>query len=55
MTADVWTWSTGWIDVSIVGLAVVAIQGPVVAERTAHKLARSWRTDRARSAKKHAG
>jgi hypothetical protein len=38
MTTDVWTWSTGWIDVSIAGLALVALQGPLVAERTAHKL-----------------
>jgi Predicted integral membrane protein (DUF2269) len=38
MTQDVWTWSTRWIDVSIAGLVVIAIQGPVVAERTAHKL-----------------
>src|SRR3954470_6156470 len=38
MTSDLWTWSTGWIDVSIVGLAVVAIQGPFIAERTGHKL-----------------
>src|SRR5262249_47083519 len=38
MTSDVWTWSTGWIDVSIVGLAVVALQGPLIAERTGHKL-----------------
>jgi len=38
MTSDIWTWDTGWIYVSIIGLAVVAIQGPFVAERTAHKL-----------------
>jgi hypothetical protein len=38
MTTDVWTWSTGWIDVSIAGLALVALQGPLIAERTAHKL-----------------
>ena len=38
MTSDIWTWSTGWIDVSIAGLALVAVQGPLVAERTAHKL-----------------
>ena len=38
MTSDVWSWSTGWIDVSIVGLALVALQGPLVAERTAKKL-----------------
>ena len=38
MTSHFWTWSTGWIDVSIVGLAVVAIQGPLVGGRAAHKL-----------------
>jgi hypothetical protein len=38
MTSDLWTWSTGWIDVSVAGLAVVALQGPLVADRTAHKL-----------------
>jgi hypothetical protein len=38
MTSDLWSWSTGWITVSIVGLAIVALQGPLVAERTAHKL-----------------
>jgi hypothetical protein len=38
MTADVWTWSTRWIDVSIAGLVVLTLQGPLVAERTAKKL-----------------
>ena len=38
MTSDLWSWSTGWILVSIVGLAVVALQGPLIAERTGHKL-----------------
>ena len=38
MTSDIWTWDTGWIYVSIVGLVVVTLQGPIVAERTAHKL-----------------
>jgi hypothetical protein len=38
MTSDLWTWSTGWIYMSIVGLAVVALQGPLIAERTSHKL-----------------
>jgi hypothetical protein len=38
MTSDIWTWDTGWIAVSIGGLAVVTLQGPLVAERTAHKL-----------------
>jgi len=38
MTTDVWTWSTRWIDVSIAGLVLLALQGPLVAERTAKKL-----------------
>ena len=38
LTSDLWTWSTGWIDVSIAGLALVALQGPLLGERTAHKL-----------------
>ena len=38
MTSDLWSWSTGWIVVSIVGLVVVAVQGPLIAERTGHKL-----------------
>jgi hypothetical protein len=41
MTTDVWTWSTGWIDVSIAGLVVLALQGPLIAERTAKKLERA--------------
>ena len=38
MTSDVWTWNTRWIDVSIAGLVLLALQGPLVAERTAKKL-----------------
>jgi hypothetical protein len=38
MTSDVWTWSTHWIDVSIVGLAIVALQGSIVAGRRADLL-----------------
>src|SRR5256885_9063806 len=38
MTSDVWTWSTGWIVVSIVGLALVAVQGPLVAGPQAQAL-----------------
>jgi hypothetical protein len=38
MTSDLWTWGTGWIDVGIVGLAVVALQGPLIAERGSHQL-----------------
>ena len=41
MTSDVGTWSTRWIDVSIAGLVILALQGPLVAERTAHKLKRA--------------
>ena len=38
MTSDFWTWGTGWIDVSIAGLAVIALQGPLVGGRSGHKL-----------------
>ena len=38
MTSDVWTWSTGWIEVSIAGLVLVAVQGPLWGGRTAKKL-----------------
>jgi hypothetical protein len=38
MTSDVWTWSTGWIDVSIAALVLIAIQGGGVASRRAHAL-----------------
>jgi Predicted integral membrane protein (DUF2269) len=38
MTSDVWTWSTSWIQVSIVGLVLVALQGPLLAGRRAHAL-----------------
>jgi hypothetical protein len=38
MTSSQWSWGTRWIDVAIAGLVVLAVQGPVVAERTAKKL-----------------
>jgi len=38
MTSDVWTWGTGWIWVGIAALVVLAIQGPVIAERSGKKL-----------------
>lgn len=38
MTSDVWTWDTGWIDVGIVALVVLAVGGAGVAGRRAHKL-----------------
>jgi hypothetical protein len=31
MTSDSWTWSTGWIDVSIAAVVLVSLQGPIVA------------------------
>lgn len=38
MTSDQWTWSTGWIDVAIVALVVLGVQGGGVAERTGKAL-----------------
>jgi hypothetical protein len=31
LTADRWTWSTPWIDVSVAALVLVTLQGPLVA------------------------
>ena len=39
LTSDLWTWDTRWIDVSIAGLVVIALQGPVIAGRRAKALA----------------
>jgi hypothetical protein len=39
MTSDLWTWSTGWIDVAIAALVVVAAQGVLIAGRRAKSLA----------------
>jgi hypothetical protein len=38
MTSDVWTWDTGWIIVGIVALVVLALQGPLLAERSGKKV-----------------
>ena len=38
MTSHLWTWSTGWIDVSIAGLVVLAVQGPLVGGRAGKRL-----------------
>jgi hypothetical protein len=43
MTSDVWTWDTGWIDVSIGVLVVLALQGPLLAERSAKKVEHALR------------
>jgi hypothetical protein len=41
MTSHSWTWSTGWIDVSIAGLVLVALQGPLMGGRAGKKLERA--------------
>ena len=38
MTHKLWTWSTPWIVLALVGLALLFVQGAGIAERTAHKL-----------------
>ena len=38
MTSQLWTWSTSWIVLPIVGLAVISLQGPLVAGRRGHAL-----------------
>jgi hypothetical protein len=39
MTSKFWTWNTGWIDVAIAGLVIIAVQGAGIAARRAHALA----------------
>lgn len=36
MTSDVWSWGDSWIVLPIVGLAVLSVQGPLVAGRRGH-------------------
>jgi hypothetical protein len=43
MTSHLWTWSTGWIDVSIAGLVLLGLQGPLVGGRTGKKLEHALR------------
>ena len=38
MTSQFWTWNTSWIVIPIVGLAVLSLQGPLVAGRRGHAL-----------------
>jgi len=38
---DIWTWDTGWIEVGIGALVVLAIQGPLLAERSGKKVAQA--------------
>lgn len=41
MTSDIWTWDTGWIQVGIGALVVLAVQGPLLAERSGKKVAQA--------------
>ena len=45
MTSDVWTWGTGWIDVAIAGLVVLAVQGGGVAAKRGHMVAEALRSN----------
>ena len=38
MTSNLWTWSTGWIEVGIAALVVLGAQGGGIAEHTAKRL-----------------
>ena len=40
-----WTMKTPWVDVAIVALVVLAVQGGGIAERTAHKLQAAMRAN----------
>ena len=62
MTSDVWSWSTGWILVSLFGLILVALQGPLVGGRAGKQLERALHAngpgplgDEARRATRHPG
>ena len=62
MTSDIWTWSTGWIDVSIAGLVLLALQGPLVGGRSGKLLKQTLQEngpgplgDRARRMTRHPG
>lgn len=41
LTSHLWSWGTGWIDVSIAGLALLALQGPLLGERMGKRLERA--------------
>ena len=38
MTSHLWNWSTPWIVTGIVGLAILALQGPLVAGKRGHEV-----------------
>ena len=43
MANEVWMWDTGWVDVGIVSLAIIAIQGLLVAKGRAKLLEKALR------------
>ncbi|HEX9351762.1 MAG TPA: hypothetical protein VF877_10870 [Gaiellaceae bacterium] len=43
MTNEVWMWDTGWVDVGIVSLTIIAIQGLLVAKGRAKVLQKALR------------
>jgi hypothetical protein len=45
MTSHSWTWSTAWIDIAIVVLVLLFVQGAGVAERTGKKLGEALRAN----------
>jgi hypothetical protein len=45
MTSHLWTWNTGWIDVGIAGLVILALQGPLIGERAGKKLEQALHTN----------
>ena len=54
MTADVWTWGTDWIVVGIAALVVLAVQGPLLGERSGKKLEQALRSNGPGSLGEHA-
>jgi len=62
MTSDLWTWSTGWIDVGIAGLVLITLQGVLVGGPTGKQLGQSLQDngpgplgERARRMTRHPG
>ena len=43
LTNDMWTWGTPWIAVSVAGLVLVTLQGPLVAGRAPRRSSTRWR------------
>ena len=45
MTSQLWTWSTSWVVIPVVGLAVLSLQGPLVAGRRGHAVKKALRAN----------